>query len=266
MSFEKSGVPIKVVDTYEDGPPCMLWQRDPYFMMGGKAFFPDPKKMEAYLRQDKIDSHQIITTRRDAWEQCYKRLKSMGIKTIIVEGCYFEGGNLIPDIQTGFLFCGVKDGNYKRENIQLLCQDIEMHTDIRLKPTYIPTDGNHHPHLDMGCSERMPNGKFLICKQLGQAMNGEGYKKLVEYIGQDFVIPYTYSLCNAMAANLTAAADMVMLPDCEDNLYQRLSSEGLQVNVPQNQHVANTRYELPDVAPTRVIGRGGVHCFTNVIR
>lgn len=262
-SFEASGVNCISAEFDENDPATLMWPRDPCIILGNVAFFPDPKLMLSYLGLDRISNHELLNVRLDTWQQKQKFLKKQGLKVVVVDGCYFEGGNLIPDEESGFLFCGVKDGDYKRENINLLCKAISIYTDYNFTPIYVPTCGTHHPHLDMGVSQSLSNGKLLVCKELGVSMNGEGYDILKHHLGENRIYSYSFHTEKEMPANLVNIGSVAMMPSCSPELRMVLKNDGIIVNAPTEEDLRGTRYSLPDRAPSRVIGRGGIHCLTN---
>ena len=263
-SFKASGANCTAIEPDECDPTALLWPRDPCLIIGHIAFFPDPKLMYIYTKRDRVKDAQFYADRLDAWIQCRRKMGQQGLKTIVVDG-YFEGGNLVVDDENGFLFCGVAGGNYKRENISGLCEAIMAHTDYNLTPVYVPVDGTRHPHLDMAMSPQLPNGKFIVCENLGPLMDGEGFKVIEKHLGRDAIYSFVENAKNKMTANLSIFGNGLMMTACDEDLKRTLEDDGMIVNAPSDDLLKGTRFATSEAISCREIGLGGAHCLTNEV-
>lgn len=265
LSFEKSGTPCQILPTNDDASCRMLWPRDPFFIVDKTAFFPDPQKMAEYLGLAHKDAH-LMDGYRDTWQQSKAMLTRMGLKTVVVDNCYFEGGNLILDTIEGQLFCGERY-EHRKENIQPLCNAIRFNTGHSFNPVYIPTDPMITPHLDLGMSPQLPNGKFIVSATLGPDRNCAGYREVTKYLGKDriIVLPSSAETYGVLTTNIAVMGNGLMMANCPDALRLELEHQGMVVNAPTKEDVQGTVYELRGRYPVRVIGQGGPHCLTNEI-
>ena len=246
-SFEVSNAPCVDLPVLNHDPSSLLWMRDPCLIMGHVAFFPDNDLMDSYYCTKK----QIANERKTALQRCEQLLRQQGLKIVVVKGCAFEGGNLIPAAEAGFLFCGQIPGRAS-ENIQPLCDAIARYTDFNLTPVYVPIDNEYFFHLDIGMSRELPNGKFLVCRNLGPNLNGDGYKTIERHLGPSSLYTYEYNHRTRLMANLDVMGNGVMMTQCDDDTRHLLERNGIIVNAPSAQDDGS-----------REIGMGGVSCLSN---
>lgn len=259
-SFKQSGAPVIEVPSQDDDPYLLLWMRDPCFIVDQYAFFPDPKMIECYKPRD----IKKLEDRKKSLEVAKIKMQWLGLTVIEVEGCFFEGGNLVHDPVEDFLLCG-NDQLVKQENITPLCKAIERKTGKIWQPAYIPTDSWVYPHLDLGQSRVLPDGRFVVAHNLGPELNGEGYKELERLLGKGRLTPANETQPRMMAPNLEIQGEVAFMTGCTDEMRRALEDSGVTVNAPRQKDLEGTCFTLAgDFSAVRQIGQGGVHCFTNV--
>lgn len=261
-SFRQSGARIYEVSVQPDDPHFLLWMRDPCVIVDGTAFFPDVD----ILRKSGL-TNMFLPNKIRSLEVAKERMAQIGLKIVEVRDAYFDGGNIVPDHEEGILFYGDDRNLVVMDSVELLAEDIYWNTGKKYEAAYIPTHSQQYYHLDIGCSPRLPDGRYIVAEDLGPDCDGSGYRTLEKYLGKNRILKADAETGNMGLCNMEVIGNVVFMPACPDRLREELEDAGLTVNAPRSEDLRGTCFSLADeFSAVRQIGTGGVHCMTNSVQ
>lgn len=274
LSFEQSGV--TVVAPESDAERRSVWIRDSSFILGDTIYLPDPEwdpticfglTANGELVHDD-DALQDFKARRYSHLDI---LKDLGMTLVQVEGCFFEGGNLIPNEKNRRIFWGNDRSLYTQEKEPLRKAILDAQgEDYKIR--HIKTDRRHF-HLDIGLSPELPGGHFLVAYNLGRDIGdyeSDGYDQLKNhYLDRKRIIDLDLqSSAEFFCTNLVPVGNTLFMTACPPDLQKKLEDLGYIVNTPTPAHIESLHFHF-ERAKLRRIGSerdgGGVRCMTNEI-
>lgn len=256
-SIKSSGVDLVDLPIDRKDSMYLLWMRDPCIIIDDCAFFSDTGALEK--RGNMTHKVGSITNAK-------MKMESMGLRATKVEDSFFAGGNIIFDDQTRTMFYG-EDNNINIDGgMDRLVQAIEENTGRTYRPVFVPNDRFSSYHIDLGCSEMLPDGRYLVAENLGPNRDGSGRAVLEEILGKDRVIRVDARHADMVVPNLAVAGNGVFMTACPDDLREHLEEKGIRVNAPRKEDLSGTCFALADeFSAVRALGTGGVHCMTNKV-
>jgi len=223
-----------------------VYTRDRYLMIGGKAYLPDISMLEASRILD-MYSHDY----RDEVIQANDNLRSCGIETVVAQGAWFEGGNVIRHFASRTIFVGVYDAWTSEESARKLLETINRTQGEKWSLVTVPLKNYDTAyHLDLGMSEELPHGEVLLWPRV---TDEETYKEIRNVVGHDNVIEVNDMDAKRMITNMISIDDaLIMTADGSAEVKGKLESLGYRLVLPGG--YGQSSFEF---------GQGGVHCMTN---
>ena len=246
-AIESSGGAVEVFDTSKstEGGIREVFARDRYFMHDNIAYLPDAKKYEEL-------GGMFTEDMRGEIDQAERMLKERGIKTVKVDGAWFEGGNLVPNAASKTIFMGLEQDWDNIDSSKKLIAAVNANQKDKWDMMGVPLANQGHLfHLDLGMSQELPNGEHLLSphvtdKDTFKAIQERlGDKKTIVLTDERDTVDYSANLAVASKTNLVMNA-------ASPTLQEDLKARGYTPVLPNQfgQH-------------TFLIASGGPDCQTN---
>ena len=249
LAIRQSGGRVVVLnDDNESGGRRETFTRDRFFIVGKKAFVPDPASKDANDIEGINDYHGEA-------EQVKKFLRESGYDVVQVSNCWFEGGNIILHPQKKTAFMGI-EYDAGETSAGLLDTAIKEHlgSDWNIKQVPLPKtkeDAKDFYHLDLGMSEPLPRGEMVIWPSI---TDEKTYAEICDIVGRDKIIEISRSEAyGRRAAGLVPIQGDTILLTQRGIVESQLNQRGYKTIIP-DQYGAWTFSASSDAS---------AHCGTN---
>lgn len=234
-----------------------IFTRDKYFVSGNTAFLPDAEVLRDLLPQKRPGYVRIEADVAD-----YKAdiaffgavLKDRGYDVQIVEGAWFEGGNLVPHPASGTVFMGQETSWDNKASAGLLQNAVNAAREkdgldpVRIQNIPLAQEDPFY-HLDLGLSEPLEGGHVLF----HDGVTDMRHAYLIEdIVGADKIVPVDEENGRLFATNLVALGKTLVMTGVTEDFKDTLKGLGYAAIGPQDYGVDKF-----------LLGTGGVHCVTN---
>ena len=215
-------------------------------MINGVAYLPDLQKLLQLRPHYTPESADYA----GQMKQMEEALHARGVKTVTVEGAWFEGGNIVRHFGSRTLFAGIAAAWSSLESAQRLLAAVNAREEEKwsLMPVTL-TNYTDMYHMDTGMSEELPHGEVMISPRL---TDSETYEIICDIVGQENIIELTDDEAKALETNMIDVGNTLVMTGVCASLEEKLTARGYSVITP-----ADYGRESFEVA------RGGVHCMTN---
>lgn len=269
-SFEQSGVNVLSSDT--SSSTRSVWIRDTSFILGSTAFLPDDTWGNRYAfdldvyGELKFSSDEPRTL-ADRQVEHQKFLEQQGLSTILIDGCFFEGGNLVRDEHQKTIFWGSETSSHSQFRNSFADAIIEATgEEFSIQPVQTDT---HHYHLDIGLSSPLPSGHFIVSRGLGYKLGtyeSAGLEAVRRHVSRDKLIEQPRDIClDYFLTNCVSVGTTVFMTGCPDDLRKRLEDLGNIVNAPSEEQIKDSAHRYEPSALRRIGSAqdgGGLRCMT----
>jgi N-dimethylarginine dimethylaminohydrolase len=214
-----------------------VYTRDRYAMIGDTAYLPD-----MYEASGQNIGEVLLT-------QMEKELQAQGVKTVVVDGAWFEGGNVVRHYKSRTIFIGIDCKSSTEDSAQMLLTAVNKTQKEPWKLVTVPlTNLPDMYHLDTGMSDELPHGEVMISPKV---TDEKTYKIIRDIVGEENIIELTDEEAKGLVTNTVNVGDTLVMTGTSDSLRQKLA-ERYSVVMPDD-------YGLE----TFGFGHGGVRCLTN---
>lgn len=254
----KAGAHLEVLSASSEGGGFReVYTRDRYVMIGDTAFLPDPQKLQ-HINDSKsfierLPQHEVAGYQREI-AQIEKALKERGIRTVTVDGAWFEGGNVVRHYSSQTIFVGLGPDYVwnSEESAEKLVAAINRAQNNKWSLLSVPLTNEDMYHMDTGMSEELPHGEVLLSPLV---TDKKTYEKICNIVGPQNVIKLSNTDAFNLATNMIDVGNtLIMTGNCR-KVREQLVKKGYTVVMPED-------YGQPDFE----FGAGGVHCMTNDVR